>query len=225
MADALAHAGTLKTRLAGFIDKAVAGEITNASFAQIEAKLLPQIAAAEAKARSTVTSPLVAELAGSDAREKWEALPAKDRRTVVQSLLDVKILKARKGNTRRFDPEDIEVTWRAATVWRPRWPVHLDDTEFGESGLPNTKGRRVSRSEHRLCDPQLHQDRRRNELTDLELIEVPIVARGANPAASISSIKSATPRLSIGLSSATAYSMAIWRSRRGSSGRLPVLHR
>ena len=29
-----------------------------------------------------------------------------------------------------------------------------------------------------------------NELTDLELIEVPIVARGANPAASISSIES-----------------------------------
>ena len=112
MADALAHADTLKTRLAGFIDKAVAGEISNASFAQIEAKLLPQIAAAEAKARSTVTSPLVAELAGPDAREKWEALSVKDRRTVVQSLLDVKILKARKGNTRRFDPEDIEVTWR-----------------------------------------------------------------------------------------------------------------
>ena len=112
MADALAHADTLKTRLAGFIDKAVAGEISNASFAQIEAKLLPQIAAAEAKARSTVTSPLLAELAGSEAREKWEALPVKDRRTVVQSLLDVKILKARKGNTRRFDPEDIEVTWR-----------------------------------------------------------------------------------------------------------------
>ena len=51
-------------------------------------------------------------LAGPDAREKWEALSAKDRRTLVQSFLDVKILKARKGNTRRFDPEDIEVTWR-----------------------------------------------------------------------------------------------------------------
>jgi site-specific DNA recombinase len=112
MADVLAHADTLKTRLAGFIDKAVAGEISNVSFAQIEAKLLPQIAAAEAKARSTVTSPLVAELAGADVREKWEALSTKDRRTVVQSLLDVKILRARRGNTRRFDPEDIEVTWR-----------------------------------------------------------------------------------------------------------------
>ena len=35
------------------------------------------------------------------------------------------------------------------------------DTEFAKSAYRNTKGRRVSRSEHRLCGPQLHQDRRR----------------------------------------------------------------
>ena len=38
------------------------------------------------------------------------------------------------------------------------------DTEFGKSAYRNTKGRRVIRSEHRLREPQLHQDRRRKRI-------------------------------------------------------------
>jgi hypothetical protein len=61
-----------------------------------------------------ITSPLVAELAGPDARRKWELFSIKDRRTVVASLVDVTINKLKHGATRRFDPLDVEVTWKAS---------------------------------------------------------------------------------------------------------------
>jgi hypothetical protein len=53
------------------------------------------------------------------------------------------------------------------------------DTEFGKSAYRNTKGPQSVRSERRLRDAQLHQKTAAgHELTDLELIEVPTVARG-----------------------------------------------
>ena len=112
--ESVAGAAALRARLAGFIDQAVTGEISNASFAQIEAKLLAQIAAAEKQARASVNDPLVAALAGPDARVRWERLTVKDRRTVVASLVAVTINPSTVG-TRRFDPADIEVTWKAGS--------------------------------------------------------------------------------------------------------------
>jgi site-specific DNA recombinase len=112
VAEALAEAETLRIRLAGFVDAAANGDLTPASLATIEAKLQPQIDAAEAKARAVFTDPLVAELIGPDARDKWKAFTVKDRRTVVASLLNVKINKVFHGNTQRFDPLDVEVTWK-----------------------------------------------------------------------------------------------------------------
>ena len=109
---ALADADVLKARLQSYVDKAISGAISETSFAKIEAGLLPQIAAAEAKARASVTSPLVGKLVGPNARERWEAFTVKDRRTVVQSLLTVRILKATHGNKRRFDPLDLDIRWR-----------------------------------------------------------------------------------------------------------------
>ncbi|AGB21692.1 site-specific recombinase, DNA invertase Pin [Mycobacterium sp. JS623] len=117
LTQALELADTLRKRLAGFVDQAADGKISPASLATIEAKLRPQIDAAEANARATVTSPLVARLAGPDARQTWARdFTIIDRRTVVASLLDIKIKKVHHGNTQRFDPRDIDVIWKTAQV-------------------------------------------------------------------------------------------------------------
>ena len=54
------------------------------------------------------------------------------------------------------------------------------DTEFGKSAYRNTKGRRVSGLSIGYAIRNSTKTAAGNELTDLELIEVPIVARGAN---------------------------------------------
>ena len=115
IANALTEADTLRKRLAAFVNQAADGNVSPASLATIEAKLLPQIEAAEAKARAVITSPLVAKLVGPDAREKWKAFTIVDKRTVVRSLLNVTIKKIEHGTTRRFDPKDVDITWK-----RPR---------------------------------------------------------------------------------------------------------
>jgi site-specific DNA recombinase len=109
---ALDKADLLKARLQSYIDKAITGEISDASFARIEAGLLPQIEAAEAKARAVTMHPLVTKLAGPDAGQKWARFTMVERRTIVRALLEVKILRAVKGNTRRFDPLDVDISWR-----------------------------------------------------------------------------------------------------------------
>lgn len=114
---ALVEADTLRQRLASFVDQAADGKISAASLATIEAKLLPQIEAAEAKAQTHVESPLVAKLASPDARAIWENFSVADRRTVVKSLITVTINKtiARGGNV-AFIPEDIDITWNGASA-------------------------------------------------------------------------------------------------------------
>lgn len=114
MTEAHTEADTLHKRLQGFIDQASDGKLSPASLAKIEAKLLPQIDAAEAKGRTAVMSPLVAKLAGPDARKRWKSFSVKDRRTVAGSLLNVTIKKIEHGTTRRFDPLDVDVTWKNA---------------------------------------------------------------------------------------------------------------
>jgi DNA invertase Pin-like site-specific DNA recombinase len=109
--EALDHMDTLRKRLDGFVEAAAAGKISPASLAGIEAKLLPQIEAAEKQARTAVTSPLVAAMAGPDARRQWARMTVKDRRTVVRALVEVVINPSTAG-TRRFNPTDIEVIWK-----------------------------------------------------------------------------------------------------------------
>jgi hypothetical protein len=54
------------------------------------------------------------------------------------------------------------------------------DTEFGKSAYRNTKGRRVSGLSVGYAIRNSTETAVGHELTDLELIEVSIVARGAN---------------------------------------------
>ena len=48
---------------------------------------------------------------GSDARDMWEQLTLIEKRTVIKTLLSVKVNKAKFGNNYRFDSRDIEIEW------------------------------------------------------------------------------------------------------------------
>ena len=112
---AAARADTLRIRLASFVEAAATGEITAATLAAIEHKLLPAIEAAEAAAKLRVPSPLVAKLAGRDAHVTWEQFSVKDRRTVVASLLSVTINRSTVG-THQFDPGDVDIVWKTRAL-------------------------------------------------------------------------------------------------------------
>lgn len=88
---ARAEAGELRARLDGFTAKAISGEITDASFAKIEAGLLAQISAAEKRAAAAAVPFALRELAGKPYKTiqvKWRAMPLPARRDVVAALFE-----------------------------------------------------------------------------------------------------------------------------------------
>lgn len=109
LAEALERARLLRDRLNGFYEAAADGDLTPAALARIESKLLPQIEAAKADTKRHYRSPLIAELAGLDAREKWEALSLERQREAITSLVQVRLL--RTGKSHRFKPESVEITF------------------------------------------------------------------------------------------------------------------
>jgi site-specific DNA recombinase len=112
-AAALAEAREKRARLEGFYDTAAAGELTPAALARIEARLLPEIEAADRRARAAVTSPIVAEVGGSEARTRWAKLGLPQRREIISTLMAVRILPTVRGS-RAFRPESVEIVWRSA---------------------------------------------------------------------------------------------------------------
>lgn len=68
------------------------------------------------------------------------------------------------------------------------------DSEFGKSAYRNVKGRRVSGLSIGYAIRNSAKTAAGHELTDLELVEVSVVARGANDRALVSSVKSAKVR-------------------------------
>lgn len=109
VSDAVAKVAALRSRLEGFMDSAADGELTPAALSRIEQKLRPQIAAAERLVRASFHSPVVADLAGSGARDKWSQIGIDERRAAIAALASIRILPVGKG--KRFDPESIEITW------------------------------------------------------------------------------------------------------------------
>jgi site-specific DNA recombinase len=112
---ALAQAREKRARLEAFYDAAAAGELTPAALSRIEARLLPEIEALERRAQAQFTSPLVAAIAGPNARERWATLTLTQRREVISTLMTVRIMPTVRGS-RDFRPEAIEVVWRTTTT-------------------------------------------------------------------------------------------------------------
>ncbi len=104
------EATTKRARLEGFYDAAAAGELTPAALARIEARLLPEIEAAEKRAQPRPLSPLVRDVAGPDAAETWERLTIHQKRELVDLLCTVTVLPAGRGR-RTFDPASVDIIW------------------------------------------------------------------------------------------------------------------
>lgn len=110
-AEARAEAARLRARLDEHYAAAAAGDLSAQGLGRMEAALLPQIEDAERRARRVLTSPLLQQVSGADAAERWEALSLEQRREVLGLLCTVRILPVGRGK-RTFDPASVEVTWR-----------------------------------------------------------------------------------------------------------------
>jgi site-specific DNA recombinase len=102
-----------RARLTAFVDAAAAGEISPSALARIEARLLPEIEAAERRGRVRPELPLLREVSGPDAAQVWQRLTLHQRRELVSVLCAIRILPAGRGH-RTFDPELVEITWKVA---------------------------------------------------------------------------------------------------------------
>jgi hypothetical protein len=107
VADAVAEAEEKRARLETFIDAAADGSITATALARIEAKLLAEIDAAQARARRASTGHVLDRAVGID-RAHWDTLPIATRREIITAICDVIIMPAGRGH-RTFDPTLIKV--------------------------------------------------------------------------------------------------------------------
>lgn len=110
--EALGEAHALRQRLESIRDQYVEGAVTAASFAEIESRLLSKIAKAEDGVRAAVGNPLLASLAGPNARETWEGLDIVTKRTAVDMTLQI-VINPCPPMGRKFDPSYIDLSWKA----------------------------------------------------------------------------------------------------------------
>ncbi len=112
-AAALAEAQEKRARLNEFYDAAAEPDGPSPqAIARIEARLLPEIEAAEKRALPKFVSPLVTEVAGSEARERWEQLPITAKREVISTLMTIRIMPTTPGR-RTFDPDSVAIEWKS----------------------------------------------------------------------------------------------------------------
>lgn len=113
LAAARARVRTLEAELAEWRALAVARRVSPASFAEIEAGLLPRLDAAVQEVRSLELPDMPAELEGVDVAARWDDLSPILKRVVVRILMDIAIQPSQvKGG--RFRPERVEISWRNA---------------------------------------------------------------------------------------------------------------
>jgi site-specific DNA recombinase len=80
----------------------------------VEARLLPEIAAAERRAQRATVPAVLADTAGPDAAARWAALTLPQRREVIDALMTVRIQPTGRG-VRTFRPECVEIIWKGMT--------------------------------------------------------------------------------------------------------------
>lgn len=109
-AAAAAEAEALRQRLTEWRQSAIRGETSPESLAVIEAELSRQIRVLEATAEPVALAPALAQLVepGADVRARWLAMPVQARRSVLRSIVEIKVDRAAVPGGRYFDP------WRLA---------------------------------------------------------------------------------------------------------------
>lgn len=113
LSETMNKARDLRARLQGFIDQAVAGNLSAEALAQIEQKLTPQIEAAEQQIKTLGVSSVVGQVAGPQARKTWAALRLEQQRAVLRAVMRVRLLPARRGPG-PFDPATVQISWLTA---------------------------------------------------------------------------------------------------------------
>lgn len=114
---------------AKFIDSAASGGIGPERLSRIEAKLVPQIEAAEERVRAIGVSPVVAGILGADARTAWAGLSLSQKREVLRAVVTPRLLPT-KGGRAPFNPDDIMLTWLGAPAAIPGIDESFDDEEL-----------------------------------------------------------------------------------------------
>ncbi len=106
-------AAVLRGRLDEFRDSAAAGELTAASLAHVETRLLADIAAAERRAQAAATPAVLRGLAGPDVAARWAGLSVAARRKIIDTLLTVSIGRANgHGRHAGADFDRVKIEWR-----------------------------------------------------------------------------------------------------------------
>lgn len=120
-ARAAAEATELRERLAGFYASAASGKLSPEGLVTIEARLLPQIADADTRARTLRVPPVLVRIAGPDPVAVWEAMTIAERRLVVELLVDLRVSRTVRGS--RFDYRRLsESRWKGdSRTWGEIW--------------------------------------------------------------------------------------------------------
>jgi DNA invertase Pin-like site-specific DNA recombinase len=111
--EARGEAERLRARLREAVDMAANGELSMASLGRLEAQLIPQIEAAERRATTAATPPVLRELLDpvGTIRDRWDALSVAARKDILRCLLTaIRIHPAKgKGRPSHLDPGRIEL--------------------------------------------------------------------------------------------------------------------
>ncbi|MFK5689557.1 recombinase family protein [Ornithinimicrobium sp. LYQ92] len=114
VAAARADLQTLHDRLDGFVSAAADGQVSPATLATIEARLRPQIQAAERRVRQMLTPRALDGIDLSDLHGEWERMPMPQRREKLRALVDVVV-------HRRESLKQPRIFERHTVIVTPRW--------------------------------------------------------------------------------------------------------
>lgn len=114
---AVSTAGEEVARLRAKLDEARrlvdADRLTLESLADLEARTLPRLRAAEKRAQPRHVPAVVFDLAGPDAAQRWAAASVSARRQVLRALMDVRIGTApARGPGSSMDEDSVRIVWR-----------------------------------------------------------------------------------------------------------------
>ena len=106
----------LRERLSEFRDAAASGELTPASLAHVETKLLADIAKAEKTAAQVGTPAALRDLGGpGDLAQRWQRMAVTTQREIITYLLEVTLDRANgRGRHAVDDFERVRIEWRTS---------------------------------------------------------------------------------------------------------------
>jgi site-specific DNA recombinase len=114
--DAANQAAELRARLATMGDDYADGAMTRDEWKRMTARIRPKLEAAEAAARvtSSRSGDVLAGVIGTDAAERFDALPITAKRSVIEMMVRVRILAVgqKGGGNTGFNPDSVEVMFR-----------------------------------------------------------------------------------------------------------------